>query len=291
MVTYQGVTKVFDFGIARIQEDSQQSETPGGGKFAYMSPEQCRDEPVDARSDVFSLGIILYELTSGRRLFRRETPPEVIRAVTEEPIAWPGQFIAGFPAELEAIIKRALERNPARRYQRAAQMRDDLLGFLSTRADGGLRRQLGRYVADLFVAEREDIARTMRDAYERGLKPKPIGAIPLEMLGHVEGDAVEAPPNEEEPPALEHAQDTLARDGGNPLPETAAADRSTIIEAKRKNNNLVAEVRRLQKRQNVLVVLLLIISLMAASAVVISRIAANPLSQIGDGEPIEIGSP
>jgi len=284
MVTYQGVTRIFDFGIARIREDEVAEEGAGGGKYAYMSPEQCRDEPADARSDIFSVGIILYELTCGRRLFRRTTTPEVIKAVTEEPIAAPSLVVQGFPEELEAIIMRALERDPANRYPDAAAMRDDLIDFLSTRSDATLRRALGSYVADLFVAEREDIAQTMREAYARTQKPKPIGDIPLEMLGHVEGDLVDGGCEEGvSDPTLELPREGVAtlREGTHkspPAPVVAPADRSTIIEAKTKNANLVAEVRRLQKRQTLLMSLLLVVIAAAGIFVFIQSNAARSAS-------------
>lgn len=263
MVTYQGVTRIFDFGIARIREDEVAEEGAGGGKYAYMSPEQCRDEPADARSDIFSVGVILYELTCGRRLFRRATTPEVIKAVTEEPIAAPSLVVQGFPEQLEVIIMRALERDPAKRYRDAAAMRDDLIDFLSTRSDATLRRALGSYVAELFAAEREDIAETMREAYAQPQKPKPIGDIPLEMLGHVEGDwPCEDGEDGVPDPTLELPREGVAtlREGTHKhAPVIAPADRSTILEAKTKNANLVAEVRRLQKRQTLLMSILLIV--------------------------------
>ncbi|AWV89176.1 serine/threonine-protein kinase [Bradymonas sediminis] len=288
MVTYQGVTKIFDFGIARIREAEDEDGSAGGGKYAYMSPEQCRDEPADARSDIFSLGIILYELTCGRRLFRRATTPEVIKAVTEEPIPAPGLVVQGFPEALEAIIMRALERDPAERYANAAEMRDELIDFLSTRADASLRRALGCYVAELFVAEREDIAETMRDAYAKTQKPKPIGDIPLEMLGHIEGDAADGTLDEDlSDPTLELPREGFGRAPEKPSKrEIAPADRSTIIEAKKKNSNLAAEVRRLQKRQSILMSLLFIV-ISAASVFVFFQFQSNRTVQAET--PVEIG--
>lgn len=288
MVTYQGVTKVFDFGIARIREEQNSADGAGGGKYAYMSPEQCRDELVDARSDIFSLGIILYELTCGRRLFRRSSPPEVIKAVTQEPIMAPTAVVKGFPEELETIIMRALQRDPADRYPDAASMRDDLSDFLSTRADAGLRRELGSYVADLFAHERDDIAETMRDAYARTQTPKLIGDIPLEMLGHVEGDSVdEAAKEAASAPTLELPRDGRARSpNDNANNSTAEADRSTIMEAKTKNQNLVAEVRRLQKRQTLLVSILVIVLVSAAGAYLFIEAESN---RIARAEPVELG--
>lgn len=285
MVTYQGVTRVFDFGIAQIQEDGEQEAGPGGGKFAYMSPEQCRDEPADARSDIFSLGIILYELCCGRRLFRRESPPEIIRAVTEDPIIPPGAAVEGFPDELEAIIMRALERDPAERYQNAGDLRDALLGFLAARADASIRRELGEYVAQLFEDKREGIAQTMQAAYAADIPPKPIGDIPLEMLGHVDEEGAES---ESAAPATssESAADTEtnqdAGERGDPDSDIIPINRVIMMDAKRKNTNLVNEVKRLQKRQNMLLALLLIVALTAAF-VMVSNLKPTPETiQLGE---------
>jgi serine/threonine-protein kinase len=311
MVTYQGVTKVFDFGIAKVQEKGEAHETLAGGKYAYMSPEQCLGESVDARSDVFSLGIILYELSAGRRLFRRDSKEEVIKAVTEEPIAAPSEFDPEFPEPLEAIILKSLERDPDARYQNAAQMRDDLLQILSTRTNGRARHQLGEYVAELFAAERADIAQTVRKASQGSLAPKPLGNIPLEELGHadIERADVEATHEELEVPMPEPEEDEaladqipsdpirsghdLQSDGpavldkqSSSMAETAEVDRNVMESAHRKNRKLVAEVTRLQRRQNVL------IALLCAAAVAAASLAYYNQSQVSQqSEPIEIGSP
>jgi serine/threonine-protein kinase len=311
MVTYQGVTKVFDFGIAKVQEKGEAHETLAGGKYAYMSPEQCLEQSVDARSDVFSLGIILYELTAGRRLFRRGSKDEVVQAVTEEAITAPSEFDPEFPKPLEKIILRSLERNPDDRYQTAAQMRDDLLQFLSTRTDGRARHQLGEYVADLFAAERADIAQTVRKASQGGLKPKPLGNVPLEKLGHADVELADADATEEElevPMPEPEADQQLAAQAASDLQsdgaaafskaaaskeaaasmqaETAEVDRSIMENAHRKNRKLVAEVNRLQRRQNVLIALLCAVAVAAAGLAYYNQSQVNKKS-----EPIEIGSP
>ena len=173
MVTYQGVTKVFDFGIAQIPGYEETNATMTvGGKYAYMSPEQLRGEAVSARSDIFSLGIILYELATGYRLFRRASHPEVIKAVTEEPIRPPRELRPDLPPFLERTIMKALERDPERRYENAARMRDDLLQLLTMMSKGSERDELGAYVASLFQAERDEIADVLRQGHQ-GLLSNP----------------------------------------------------------------------------------------------------------------------
>ncbi len=184
MVTYQGVTIVFDFGIARVVGNDSTVETLAGGKYAYMSPEQCtKSREVDTRSDIFSLGVILYELTVGTRLFRRESEEEIIEAVTEQEIKAPGDVRSSYPPILEQIVMKALRRDPDRRYQSAGEMRRDLQDFLAMQGEGGRHEELGAYVAGLFEEERAEVARVVRAAQESEEAPKPKAGTPLEQLG------------------------------------------------------------------------------------------------------------
>src|SRR6266545_3641724 len=132
MVTYAGEVKILDFGIAK---DVNSACTRSGhikGKCEYMSPEQCRGEPLDRRSDIFSLGIVLYELTTLRRLFKRSNELQVMKAITEEPIPRPSRETPDYPPALEEICVRALARDPEHRYATAAEMREDLLRAMQT---------------------------------------------------------------------------------------------------------------------------------------------------------------
>ncbi|MFW5967650.1 MAG: serine/threonine-protein kinase [Persicimonas sp.] len=282
MVTYQGLTKVFDFGIAKIQEEDGGEETLAGGKYAYMSPEQCREERVDARSDIFSLGVILYELTVGRRLFRRDSTEETIAAVTGGDIPTPTSVNPNFPRALEPIVMRALERDPKDRYQSAERLRDDLIETLGARFDGKLRRRVGAHCAELFAEERADIARTLNRAREENLDPRPVGDIPLEKLGREDVSVDEAEP-EVPMPEPERDKDLAAQ-----LDEKSAGsniDPQSIKTAKEKNERLAAEVTRLQRRQTLLVAVLLAMALAAAGFAFYSNSAPSE----DEGEPIEIG--
>ncbi len=164
MVTYHGDTMVFDFGIAHII-GYDKSPPVSGGKYAYMSPEQLKGEAIGPRSDIFSMGVILYELCTGYRLFRRPSPQEVIGAVLDDPIQAPRELRPEIPEFLESIILRALQRNPYERYESASDMRSDLNQFLAMSPDrGDLRRGLGAYVSAMFRDERADIAATLSRA-------------------------------------------------------------------------------------------------------------------------------
>ncbi|MEQ8977346.1 MAG: serine/threonine-protein kinase, partial [Deltaproteobacteria bacterium] len=105
LVTYAGDVKIVDFGIAKAR--TQTSKTGAGmlkGKYSYMSPEQCMGTSLDRRSDLFSLGVVLYELTTGRRLFHFERSHDILEAITEAPIPPPSQVVRGYPKALEAIV-------------------------------------------------------------------------------------------------------------------------------------------------------------------------------------------
>jgi hypothetical protein len=95
-----------------------------------MSPEQCRGEALDARSDLFSLGVVLYELSTGRRLFKKANELMVLKAVTEQPIPRPTRELPDYPPELEAVCLKALSRDRDDRYASALEMRDALLAVI-----------------------------------------------------------------------------------------------------------------------------------------------------------------
>ncbi len=123
MVTFDGDVKVIDFGIARAA-DSAHRTAPGTvrGKAAYMAPEQCVGDPVDARSDVFSLGVVLYELATGTRCFTGPTDFACMVAIIRGEYVAPSALIADFPPELERVIRTALAVDPANRYVSAAHL-------------------------------------------------------------------------------------------------------------------------------------------------------------------------
>ena len=164
-VTYGGDVKLLDFGVATAAH--RLTETASGevkGKYAYMSPEQCRGEPLDRRSDIFSLGTVLYELTTLRRLFKRPNELQVMKAITEEPIPRPTRDQPDYPASLEAICVRALARDPKHRYATAAEMREDLLRAMQTLGLEGdpheaIASKFARIFSDRMMQKRELLGR------------------------------------------------------------------------------------------------------------------------------------
>ena len=127
MVTRAGEVKVMDFGIARLQSDATAPQTSSViGTPAYFSPEQAQGQPVDARSDIYSLGCVLYELLSHRPPFTGDTPVAIAyKQVNESPVP-PSQVNPDVPPRLDAVVMKCMAKNPANRYQSAAELSEDL---------------------------------------------------------------------------------------------------------------------------------------------------------------------
>ena len=132
LLAADGTVKVTDFGVARAWDDSQELTRTGSviGTATYFSPEQARGEAADGRSDIYSLGVVLYEMLTGRPPFSGETPVSVAyQHVATDPPA-PSSLNPDVPAELDAIVGKALQKTPDHRYQSANDIRRDLLLFL-----------------------------------------------------------------------------------------------------------------------------------------------------------------
>jgi serine/threonine-protein kinase len=154
LLSYEGEVKLTDFGIARAASLAGLTD-PGviKGKFAYMAPEQARGEPVDARADVFSLGVVLWELCAGRRLFARETEAATLAAVlSPEPVSPPSAWNEAVPTALDAAVLAALANDPARRTPSAGALVVELTGILlalaATPEDLELRSLMGQLWPD-----------------------------------------------------------------------------------------------------------------------------------------------
>ena len=130
LISYDGAVLITDFGIAKAT--SRSSETTTGtvrGKLAYMSPEQCRGLPLDRRSDIFAIGTLLHELSTGKSLFGGTSDFDVMKAIVEDPVRAPSAQVAGYPGELDRIVLKALARDPAHRYATARELQLDLERF------------------------------------------------------------------------------------------------------------------------------------------------------------------
>lgn len=156
IVTWSGRVKLIDFGIAKATEMVTEELTQAGqlkGKSAYMSPEQVRREPLDRRSDLFSVGVVMWEMLTQRRLFARKNELHSMMAVVGEDAAPPSSVAVEVPAELDAICLRALARDREQRYQHADQMREALEALMAVRGWTATDAQLSDELASLFPVE------------------------------------------------------------------------------------------------------------------------------------------
>ncbi len=136
MITRTGAVKVMDFGIARAVADNAATVTQTAaviGTAQYLSPEQARGESVDARSDVYSTGVLLFELITGSPPFTGDSPVAVAYQHVRENAPPPSMLNPDVPAELDAIVMKAMAKNPANRYQSAGEMRADLIRAINGR--------------------------------------------------------------------------------------------------------------------------------------------------------------
>lgn len=191
IVLFSGAVKLVDFGIAKAATQAHQTRVGTlKGKLAYMSPEQCRSQELDARSDVFSLGAVLWELLAHRRLFKRPDEAGVIHAIAYEPIPAIRAFHPEVPEALEAIALRALQRRPDERYPTASEMGEALHDFLRETSAAAGPREIGVFASGVF-AER---ARTKKKLLEeiRRADGKPLS------LGVLKPDTFESLPGSED---------------------------------------------------------------------------------------------
>jgi serine/threonine protein kinase len=133
VVTFTGDVKIVDFGIAKSDARLNNEDSKSGklkGKVPYMSPEQARGEPIDWRSDIFAAGVMLFELTTGKRLFKGQSEFETLKLICERDYPLPSQVREGYPIELEYIVMKALSKDRAKRYQSAREMQAALEEFV-----------------------------------------------------------------------------------------------------------------------------------------------------------------
>lgn len=153
LLSFDGAVKLTDFGIAKANHTAT---SPGRlkGKFGYMSPEQSRGEEVDARTDVFTLGVVLWEMLAGGRLFEADGDAAMIRAVQESSIAPPARLNTAVPADLDAVVMRALQRNRKQRFQTAQEMERALAQCVLRHARTLEDTDLGGFLRALYQAPR-----------------------------------------------------------------------------------------------------------------------------------------
>jgi serine/threonine protein kinase len=170
-VTYEGMVKILDFGIAKTSYHV--SETQAGtvkGKLAYIAPEQGRGHPIDQRVDLWSMGVVLWETLANRRLFKGPNDRATLAAALLGPIPDLREAADDIPEPLIRICRKALFRDPSRRYQTALEMKGDIEAYLNEDRTINLRKEVSAYLRDLFsdliVQNQEVLRRCLSDSVQ-----------------------------------------------------------------------------------------------------------------------------
>lgn len=178
LVTFGGEPKLIDFGLAKAKD--RITSTAHGvlkGKLAYVAPEQVNGAPYDRRADVFALGITLWEVSIGDRLFRAETDVETVRKVSRADVPDPRTIREDFPAPLAAILLRALARDPAERYATAGELAAALDAFVNEADPSMGPEAVAAFVAPLYPDESRAPWERTTDGESRAVT-SPGGALP-----------------------------------------------------------------------------------------------------------------
>lgn len=167
-VTYEGQVKIVDFGIAKSVDSDLETEVGTvKGKIAYMAPEQARGEAVDQRADIFSVGVLLWEMLAGRRMWGGLTDVTVVAQLVEGQIPHLSTIVPELPEGLAAITARALSLNPTSRPESAQQLQSELEGVFDTLSTRISTRSLGEMMRKLFQDDRARARTVIRKQLKR----------------------------------------------------------------------------------------------------------------------------
>lgn len=183
-VTYDGVAKVMDFGVALAAHRRHRTQTGVvKGKFASIAPECLTGDKPDRRADVWGIGVIAWELLTGERLFKRHSDLETLQAVQEAPIRRPSDVRDASPRELDDIVMRALERDPARRYATARELGRELARFAARDGQVVTSADVADWLRELLPGGRERRQQMLEIAAQLGTDSDPSVRRRVDALG------------------------------------------------------------------------------------------------------------
>ncbi|MFC1609784.1 PEGA domain-containing protein [Myxococcota bacterium] len=172
MVRVDGVAKVVDFGIARAANRSTRTATGlVKGKLQYMSPEQIRGEELDARTDQFSLGVVLWEMSTRRRLFKAEHDLATIQRITGQPIQSPSTVVDDYPKDLETVTMRMLERDRGRRFERCNDVAEALEAVMAGMDGADAQQRVATFIEQVLGEKLADLTRDLTPSTETPFTP------------------------------------------------------------------------------------------------------------------------
>lgn len=157
IISYEGTVKLIDFGIAKAK--SKSTKTQAGmlkGKFSYMSPEQVSGQPIDRRSDIFSLGVVFFEMLTGKRLFLGKNDVETLEKIRKAEVPPPSVFNSSVPPEIDRIVFKALAKDREERYQWASEFAEDLQKFSYSSDKNFTRQDMMNFMGEFFADEIEE---------------------------------------------------------------------------------------------------------------------------------------
>lgn len=185
LIGFNGVPKLTDFGIAKATDRGW--ETKAGivkGKFSYMSPEQAQGTGLDRRSDVFSLGIVLWEALTGQDLFKGSSPTEVLNSIRRQVIPAPSEVVPGLTRVVDPILSKALERSPRLRYPSAAAMGDEIRELIHRAGmrldEGAISKELASVYGETILVRGRALRRAMKKRIELPELAKALDAHVIE---------------------------------------------------------------------------------------------------------------
>ncbi len=269
LVSYSGIVKLADFGVAKTIEVNN-ALTPGGhvkGKLRYMAPEQLLGAEIDRRTDLFALGISLYQLTTGRHPWPGNTAAVTMRKIVSETATPPSSFVESYPAELERIVLKALQRNPAERFQTAAEMALTIEQFARSAGAVATTREVGAYVTELLgargAARRNALRKALCDIDTRGVRGKDQQSQPIDQKSEVHPI----------PPLLAEAEDVVP-------PHSYSRPPAQVVTPPRSRRTLLFGVA--------LLVLTAVYAFGGDRSSSVTALAASPAAGVASARPAEV---
>jgi len=229
-ISYEGAVKVGDFGLAKARDNLEQSDAGViKGKLSYLSPEQAQGQPIDLRSDIFSLGTTLFETTTGQRPFDGESDVEVVMRVRDGRFTRPSQLDPEYPPALEAIVMRALQHDPRERYATAAVMGEELQRYLQSAPSRTGDRRLAHFLEELLGQDRRSQSALFRLPPAEALPPVMSSVSRRGSLSDYRHGA--PPAGDEEPLAIDPppVPSPAAAGRGGPAPAAARPPRPPLL--------------------------------------------------------------
>ena len=225
LLSYDSDVKLTDFGIAKAA--ARLTKTQVGtikGKCAYMSPEQAQGKEVDARSDIFALCSVAWEMLTRRRLFDGSTEYEILKNVIDQAVPPPSLFRADCPRELDAIILKGLRKDREERYKTAGELERDLINFVFKHAQTKEETEVGPFLRSLFEGVDEDTQK--RQAPSSEIKTKTPSGKALVQEPEAPTIAMQALPQEE---PLEQPTQVIKSEDDGAMPTVALAPVETTL--------------------------------------------------------------